>query len=89
MELPLKAMLKDAGLEEDVITHIEKIGVKKMGNLATWVSEASDVQRIVRGFNFQEDEDRKDGAIAALRLCWLTAKANLDHGLKRKAAGLA
>ena len=88
MELALKNLLEESSLHQDVVAHVEKLGIRKMGNFATWVADATEISRFVRGFEFKDDEDLKDSSIAGLRLAWLQAKAQLDHGLKRKASGL-
>ena len=87
MELALKLMLEETGLPKPVIDNVEKIGAKKASAFATYVTEASEVSRFIRGVEFGSD-DEKDAALAMLRLAWMTAKANLEHGLKRKASGL-
>ena len=81
-------MLEEAGLPKAVIENVEKIGAKKAASFATYISEPSEVTRFVRGINFEGDDDAKDSAVAMLRLVWLQAEANLEHGLKRKASGL-
>ena len=93
MELGLKLILEEAGLSKEVIANVEKVGVKKAATFATYVSEPADVSRFVRGLTFEgeseEDKhDARDSALSMLRLAWLQAKANLEHGLKRKASGL-
>ena len=88
MELALKLMLEETGLPKEVINNVEKIGAKKASSFATYISEASEVTRFIRGMSFGDDEDARDAALSMLRLAWMTAKANLEHGLKRKASGL-
>ena len=81
-------MLEESGLPQKVVANVEKIGAKKTAHFATYVSEPSEVTRFVRGVDFEGDDDAKDSALAMLRLVWMQCKANLEHGLKRKASGL-
>ena len=59
-----------------------------MGTFATWINGGGEISRFARGLSFGDDEDKKDAALASLRLCWIQAKAQLEHGLKRKTSGL-
>ena len=59
MELALKTLLDDSGVAKEVVAHVEKLGVKKLGMFATWINDGSKVPKYLRGYNFGDDEDAR------------------------------